>query len=135
MDGKELGMPDSEKVTINMNVVDLGKVDLLVQEGIYANRTDFIRTAIRSQLEKHNFEIQQTVTRKSFVIGALLYNHVDLEKRRAKNEKLNLKVIGVLTLDKDIPVELAREVIESIDVRGVFNASPALKEALADRTK
>ncbi len=128
-------MPDSEKVTINMNVVDLGKVDLLVQEGVYANRTDFIRTAIRNQLDKHNFEIQQTISRKSFVIGVLLYNHVDLEKHRARKEKLNLRVIGLLTLDKDISVELAREVIESIDVRGVFNASPALKEALADRIR
>ena len=128
-------MPDSEKVTINMNVVDLGKVDLLVQEGVYAHRTDFIRTAIRSQLDKHNFEIQQTVTRRSFVIGVLLYNHVDLEKCRARNERMNLKVIGMLSLDKDIPVDLAREVIECIDVRGVFNASAELKEALADRIK
>lgn len=126
-------MPDSEKVTINMNVVDLGKVDLLVQEGIYSNRTDFIRTAIRNLLDKHTFEIQQTVSRKSFAIGVLVYNHVDLEKYRQKNEKLNLRVIGLLSLDKNIPIDLALDVIESIQVRGVFNASPALKDALADR--
>jgi Arc/MetJ-type ribon-helix-helix transcriptional regulator len=132
---KELAMPDSEKVTINMNVVDLGKVDLLVQEGIYSNRTDFIRTAIRNQLDKHNFEIQQSISRHSFVIGVLAYNHVDLEKYRRKNERLNLKVIGLLSLDKKISIELAQDVIESIEVRGVFNASQALKEALADRIK
>lgn len=126
-------MPESEKVTINMNVVDLGKVDLLVQEGVYSNRTDFIRTAIRNLLDKHNFEIQQTVSRHSFAIGALHYNHVDLEKYRAKNEKMNLKVIGLLSLDKHIPVELALEVIESVQVRGVFHASPEVKDALADR--
>lgn len=128
-------MPDSEKITINMNAVDLGKVDLLVQEGVYANRTDFIRTAIRSQLEKHSFEVQQTITRHSYVIGVLLYNHKDLEERRAKSIKLSISVVGILTLDDDISPELAAEVIESVQVRGVFNASQAVKAALADRMK
>ena len=128
-------MPDSEKITINMNAVDLGKVDLLVQEGVYSNRTDFIRTAIRSQLEKHNFEIQQTVTRHSYVIGVLVYSRTDLEKRKLKGEKLQMTVVGLLNLDNDITPELAREVIESIQVRGVFNASEAVKAALADRMK
>ena len=126
-------MPESEKVTINMNVVDLGKVDLLVQEGVYANRTDFIRTAIRNLLDKHHFEIQQTVSRNSFAIGVLHYNHVDLEKYRKKNEKVNFRVVGILSLDADIPVDLALDVIESVKVRGVFHASPAVKKALADR--
>jgi len=128
-------MPDSEKITINMNAVDLGKVDLLVQEGVYSNRTDFIRTAIRSQLEKHTFEVQQTVTRYSYVVGVLIYNHRDLEERRAKGIKLNISVIGILTLDDDISPELASEVIETIKVRGVFNVSAAVKAALADRMK
>jgi len=128
-------MPDSEKITINMNAVDLGKVDLLVQEGVYANRTDFIRTAIRSQLEKHTFEVQQTVTRHSYVIGVLAYNHKDLEERRAKGIKLTISVVGLLNLDSDISPELAAEVIESVQVRGVFNASEAVKAALADRMK
>ena len=128
-------MPDSEKITINMNAVDLGKVDLLVQEGVYSNRTDFIRTAIRSQLEKHTFEVQQTVTRHSYVVGVLIYNHKDLEERRAKGIKLTISVVGILTLDDDISPELASDVIESIKVRGVFNASPAVKAALGDRMK
>lgn len=128
-------MPDSEKVTINMNVVDLGKVDLLVQEGVYSNRTDFIRTAIRNLLDKHTFEIQQTVSRHSFAIGVLHYNHVDLEKYRAKNEKVNFKVIGLLSLDKRIPVDLALDVIESVRVHGVFHASQELKDALGDRIR
>jgi Arc/MetJ-type ribon-helix-helix transcriptional regulator len=128
-------MPESEKVTINMNVVDLGKVDLLVQEGVYSNRTDFIRTAIRNLLDKHTFEIQQTVSRNSFAIGVLLYNHVDLEKYRAKNEMMRLKVIGLLSLDKDIPVDLALDVIQSVQVHGVFHASQEVKDALADRIR
>jgi len=132
---REIKMPDSEKITINMNPVDLGKIDLLVQEGVYSNRTDFIRTAIRSQLEKHTFEVQQTVTRHSYVIGVLAYDRKDLEARRAQGVKLTITVVGMLNLDNDIPPELAAEVIETVQVRGVFNASEAVKAALADRMK
>ncbi len=130
---KEVLMPDSEKITINMNAVDLGKVDLLVQEGVYANRTDFIRTAIRSQLEKHTLEVQQTVHRHAFVIGVLAYNRQTLEKRRAAGTRMSIMVVGVLNLADDITPELAAEVIETVKVRGVFNASPEVKAALADR--
>lgn len=128
-------MSDTEKITINMSAVDLGKVDLLVSEGLYSNRTDFIRTGIRSQLEKHTFEIQQSVTRHSSVIGVLSYSKADLEKRKQKGKKLSLSVIGVLHLHEDIPADLALEVIEEIKVRGMFNASEAVKIALADRMK
>lgn len=128
-------MADTEKITINMSAVDLGKVDLLVQEGLYSNRTDFIRTAIRSQLEKHNFEIQQSVTRNSYVIGVLVFDRTDLEKRKQKGEKVKWTVVGLLHLANDITPELALDVIESIQVRGIFQASDAVKAALADRMK
>jgi Arc/MetJ-type ribon-helix-helix transcriptional regulator len=128
-------MSESEKITINMSAVDLGKVDLLVNEGLYSNRTDFIRTAIRSQLEKHTFEIQQTVNRQSFVIGVVSYSQSDLEKRKQKGKKLSLSVIGLLHLHDDISSELAREVIEEVKVRGMFKASEEVKAALADRIK
>ena len=128
-------MSDTEKITINMSAVDLGKVDLLVNEGLYSNRTDFIRTAIRSQLEKHTFEIQQSVTRHSSVIGVMSFTRADLEKRKQKGKKLSLSVIGVLNLHENIPAELAVEVIEEIKVRGMFNASDAVKAALAERMK
>jgi len=128
-------MPDSEKITINMNAVDLGKVDLLVQEGVYSNRSDFIRTAIRNLLDKHSLEIQQAVTRNSYGIGVLILNHADLERHRAKGEKLNIRFIGMLTLTKEIPVDLAAEVIESVQVRGMFRASEEVKAALADRMR
>jgi len=128
-------MPDTEKITINMSAVDLGKVDLLVNEGLYSNRTDFIRTAIRSQLEKHTFEIQQSVTRHSFVIGVVTFNRADLEKRKLKGKKLTLSVIGLLHLQEDIPAELALDVIEEVKVRGVISASPEVKAALANRMK
>ena len=126
-------MPDTEKITINLPAVDLGKIDLLVQEGLYSNRTDFIRTAIRSQLEKHSFEIQQSVMRNSFAIGVLSYNRADFEKRKEKNEKLKLSIVGMLHLQDDISPELAKEVVEYIRLRGIFLASEAVKKAIADR--
>ncbi len=128
-------MPDTEKITINMSAVDLGKVDLLVQEGLYSNRTDFIRTAIRNLLDKHTLEIQQSVLRHSYDIGALVYDKTDFEKHRIKGEKIKLTVVGVLHLGGDISPELARQVVESIEVRGIFHASEAVKAALADRMK
>ena len=128
-------MPDTEKITINLSAVDLGKIDLLVQEGLHSNRTDFTRTAIRNLLDKHNLEIQQSVARHSYLIGALAYDKSDFEKRRSKGEKIKLTVVGVLHLASDISPELARQVVESIQVRGIFHASEAVKAALADRMK
>jgi Arc/MetJ-type ribon-helix-helix transcriptional regulator len=128
-------MPDTEKITINMSAVDLGKVDLLVQEGLYSNRTDFIRTAIRSQLEKHTLEIQQSVTRNSYIVGVVSYSRTDLEKWKAQGKKIKLTSLGLLHLHEDITPGLAAEVIESIQVRGIFIASDAVKAALADRMK
>ena len=128
-------MPETEKITINMSAVDLGKVDLLVQEGLYSNRTDFIRTGIRNLLDKHSLEIQQSVTRHAYVIGVLIYDKADFEKRKLKGEKFKINVVGFLHLTNDITAELALEVVESIQVRGIFQASDPVKAALADRMK
>ncbi len=128
-------MPDTEKITINLSAVDLGKVDLLVQEGLYSNRTDFIRTAIRNQVDKHHVEIQQTVARYSYVIGVLSYDRADLEKKKGKGEKLKIAVLGLLHLHDDVTVEVVDSVIESVQVRGVFIASDAVKAALAGKMK
>lgn len=126
-------MTDAEKMTINVSVVDLGKIDLLVQEGLYSNRSDFIRTALRGQLEKHAFEVQQSVVRNAYAFGVLAYDRKDLEKLQEKNEQLDIHIIGLLNLSKDIPATLAAAVIRSLKVRGVFNASDEVKKALADR--
>jgi Arc/MetJ-type ribon-helix-helix transcriptional regulator len=123
-------MPETEKITINMAAVDLGKIDLLVQEGLYSNRTDFIRTAIRSQLDKHSLEIQQSVTRHSYVVGVLSYDRSDLERYKEKNEHLRIAVVGLLHFQNDITPELAAEVVEDIQVRGVFLASDVVKAAI-----
>jgi Arc/MetJ-type ribon-helix-helix transcriptional regulator len=127
-------MPEAEKITINMNVVDLGKVDLLVSEGFYSNRTDFIRTAIRNQLDRHEDEVKLTVKRRSVAIGVMHYNRAELERMRADGGRLAVSVAGLFSLANDVTPELAREVIVSVRVMGVFRASPAVKEALADRT-
>ena len=126
-------MSETEKITINMSVVDLGKIDLLVQEGFYQNRTDFIRTAIRVQLDKHEPEVKDSVVRHSYGVGIFVFDRKSLEKALAKGEKRSYHVIGTLILEKDISPELADQVIESIKVRGVFRASDAVKEILADR--
>ena len=126
-------MSETEKITINMGAVDLGKIDLLVQEGNYTNRTDFIRTAIRNQIDKHNTEIQQSVTRNSVVIGVLSYSRSDLERFIGKGEKVKLNILGMLHLHHDITPELALQAIESLQVRGIFQASDEVRAALADR--
>ena len=128
-------MADTEKITINMNAVELGKIDLLVEQGHYSNRTDFIRSAVRSQLEKHSTEVQQTVVRASYAVGAFSYDRTDLERYKARNEKVKISVVGVCSLASDIPPTLAVEVVESIKVYGIFQASAELKDALAKAGK
>lgn len=126
-------MSDTEKITINIGSVDLGKIDLLVQEGLYSNRADFIRTAIRGQLDKHEDIVKQSTVRRSMVVGVLIYSASDLEKLRAKSERLKIRVIGALVLHDDITPELAREVIENITVFGQIRARQDVKDALANR--
>jgi Arc/MetJ-type ribon-helix-helix transcriptional regulator len=126
-------MADTEKITINLSVVDLGQVDLLVEQGLYSSRSDLIRTAIRNQLAAHGDIVQQTVVRKSLALGVLLYDHRDLEKSLAKGEMLDIHIVGMVILAKDITPELARQTIRSLQVYGVLQASPEVKDALADR--
>lgn len=126
---------DSEKITINLGYVDLGQVDLLVQEGFYSNRTDFIRTAIRNQLGSHGDVLKQTVARRSMVLGLQRYTRGDLERMRAAGEQVHIQVLGLATIDDDVPPSLAAQTIASISVLGALRASPAVKAALADRIR
>jgi Arc/MetJ-type ribon-helix-helix transcriptional regulator len=124
---------ESEKITINMSVVDLGKIDLLVEEGFYSNRTDLIRTGIRNQLDKHSDEVKQTVTRKTMAVGVVGYGRKSLEARREAGEKVSVWVVGSLTIAADVSAELALDTIETIKVYGVLKASDKVKNALKDR--
>jgi Arc/MetJ-type ribon-helix-helix transcriptional regulator len=126
---------EAEKITINLGVVDLGQVDLLVREGFYNNRTDFIRTAIRNQLATHAEVLKQTVARRTLVLGLQHYSRGDLEAAVAKGEKIDINVLGLANIAHDVSAELARAAINSIVVLGALHASAAVKAALADRTR
>jgi Arc/MetJ-type ribon-helix-helix transcriptional regulator len=123
----------SEKITINLGLVDLGQIDLLVREGFYANRTDFIRTAIRNQLMTSGDAITQTVTRRTLVLGTEHYSRAALEELRATGRRIDIRVLGLATIAEDVPPDLARATIASVEVLGAFRASPAVKAALAGR--
>lgn len=124
---------ESEKMTINLGVVDLGQVDLLVQEGFYANRSDLVRTAVRNQLAVHADALKQTVARRTLSLGLLHYGRAELERLQAAGEQLQIQVVGLARIADDVSPELARATIASVSVLGAFQASPAVREALADR--
>ena len=128
-------MSETEKITINLGLVDLGQIDLLVREGFYQNRTDFIRTAIRNQISEHAETVKQTVPRNTLVLGLQNYTRRDLEAVRAAGETLQIRVLGLATIADDVNPELALETIDSIEVLGAFRASPAVKAALAGRIR
>ncbi|WP_024518659.1 CopG family transcriptional regulator [Bradyrhizobium sp. Tv2a-2] len=127
--------PESEKITINLGFVDLGHIDLMVQEGFYSNRTDFIRTAIRNQLERHSEVVRQSTARKSLDLGLRNYSREDLEAARRAGEMLHINVLGLATIAQDVTPALARATIASVSVLGALHASPAVKAALADRMR
>jgi Arc/MetJ-type ribon-helix-helix transcriptional regulator len=128
-------VPETEKITINLGYVDLGQIDLLVREGFYSNRTDFIRTAIRNQLDRQNDAVRQSVARHQLDLGLRNYTRADLETLRAAGESLHIQVLGLAVIAPDVPPDLARETIASIHVLGALSASPAVKAALADRIR
>jgi Arc/MetJ-type ribon-helix-helix transcriptional regulator len=129
----KLKTAESEKITINLGPIDLGQIDLLVQEGFYSNRTDLIRTAIRNQLNQHAEVVKQTVARKSLVLGMQHYSRADLEAIQAAGQRLQIQVLGLASIASDVSVELALATIESIFVLGSLHASAVLKTALAPR--
>ena len=124
---------DSEKITINLGYVDLGHIDLMVQDGFYSNRTDFIRTAIRTQLERHGDAVKRSVSRKGLDLGLRQYTREELESARAAGELLHIQVLGLVTIAQDVSPELARAAIASVHVLGALHASPSVKAALSDR--
>lgn len=125
--------PPDEKLTLNVGCVDLGQIDLLVQEGFYANRTDLIRTAIRNQIATHADVVRQVVTRKSIVLGIQQFTAADLEQVRASGQQLQIRVLGLAVIAPDVTPELALATIESLVVLGALQASPAVKAALVGR--
>ena len=131
----DLRRADSEKITINLGFVDLGHIDLMVQDGFYSNRTDFIRTAIRNQLERHAEVVRQSVARRSLDLGLRHYGRGELEAAQGRGEALHINVLGLASIAPDVSPELARAAIASVKVLGALHASAAVKAALADRTQ
>jgi len=135
MDRSRPKLPETEKITINLGLVDLGQIDLLVQQGFYSNRTDLIRTALRNQLATHADVVKQTVARKSLSLGLLRYSRADLEAVRATGQRLRIQALGLVVVDDDVTPALAVATIDSVAVLGAFHASPAVKAALSDRVQ
>jgi Arc/MetJ-type ribon-helix-helix transcriptional regulator len=125
---------DSEKITINLGYVDLGQIDLMVKDGFYSNRTDFIRTAIRNQLDRHADVVRQSVGRKALELGLRHYSRAELEAARTSGELLHINVLGLASIAHDVTAELARASIASVTVLGALQASAEVKATLVDRT-
>lgn len=125
--------PDTEKITINLGFVDLGRIDLLVSEGFYGHRSDFIRTAIRNQLTRHDDAVRDGVARRTLILGLQRFGADELRAVVAANERLRIRVLGLAVIADDVSPELALAAIESIDVLGALHASPAVRDALAAR--
>ncbi len=124
---------ETEKMTVNVGVVDLGHVDLLVQEGFYSNRSDLMRTALRNQLALHADTVKQTLARRTLTVGLQHYSRADLEQVVAAGQRLQVQVVGLARIADDVSPDLARAAIESVTILGAFQASPAVRRALADR--
>ena len=124
---------ESEKLTINLGVVDLGQIDLLIDEGFYSNRSDLIRTAIRNQLAIHASVVSQAVSRRTLLLGLQSVTRADLELARAEGREIHLRVVGLARIADDVTADLARATIQSVVVLGALHASPAVRRALADR--
>ena len=126
---------ETEKVAVNMGVVDLGQVDLLVQEGFYSNRSDLVRTAVRNQLAQHADALKQTVARRELTLGLRHFNRADLERAVAGGERVRIEVVGLARIANDVTPALAKAAIESVSVLGAFQASAAVRRALFDRIR
>lgn len=132
---RSINSPESEKITINLGYVDLGHIDLLVDEGFYSNRSDFIRTAIRNRLDWHTDAVKESVARRRLDLGLRRYDRAELEAVRATGASIRIQVLGLAVIASDVPVDLARATIASIQVLGALQASPEIKAALSDRIR
>jgi Arc/MetJ-type ribon-helix-helix transcriptional regulator len=126
---------DSEKITINLGFIDLGQIDLLVQEGFYSTRTDFIRAAIRAQLDRHSEPVRQSVARHQLELGLRRFSRADLESVKSAGETLAIQVLGLCSIADDVSPELALHTISSIHVLGSLHVSPAVRSALSERIR
>jgi Arc/MetJ-type ribon-helix-helix transcriptional regulator len=128
-------MPDTEKISFNMSVVDLGQVDLLVDQGFYSSRTDFLIASVRRQIESHSLAVRQAVEQKVLTVGMTILNRRELESRIAANKPIDIRVVGVLKIDDDVTPELARAAIKSVSVFGKIRARPDVMSVIFSKQK
>lgn len=122
---------DTEKITVNLGAVDLGQIDLLVEQGFYSNRTDFIRTAIRNQVSVHSVEIKRITAEKLYAaMGVVMLGKKELEVMRAEGKKYDIKLVGMLVIAADVTPELAADTIGSVKVYGIVKASDEVKKVI-----
>ena len=133
VDKERLRSADSEKITLNLGHVDLGRMDLLVREGFYSNRTDVMRTAIRALLDRHDDAVRKSVARSDLDLGIRHFGRAELEAARDAGSPLRIRVLGLATIAADVGPDLARAAIASVEVLGTLQADPAVKAALRDR--
>ena len=124
---------ETEKMTINLGVVDLGQIDLLVQEGFYSNRSDLVRTAVRNQIAIHSDTLKQTVARRALTLGLQHWSRTELERLKTAGEQVHIQVVGLARIADDVTPALARATVASVSVLGAFHAPAAVRRALADR--
>ncbi len=127
-------LPDSEKITLNLGHVDLGRIDLLVRDGFYSNRTDLMRAAIRALLDRHDDAVRRTVARDALELGLRHYTRAELEAARAAGAPIRIRVLGLASIADDVTPDLAAAAIASVEVLGTLQASADVKAALRDRT-
>lgn len=125
---------DTEKVCVNLAAVELGKIDVLVSQGLFTSRTDLIRAGIRKVLEE-NGEAVQRVALGAAGLGIMAITRKQLEQARKAGEKLDMKVIGILVIDPDVTPELADTTIHEIRIFGTLRGPKAVLARIGDRVK
>ena len=123
---------ETEKVCINLPAAELGKIDVLVAEGLFASRTDLIRSGIRSILDVHDDAVRR-VARTEARIGYQLLMRSELEAARNSRQKLTLFVVGVLRIQGSVTPDLADATIDRIRIFGTVRGPAEVLTRLEDR--
>lgn len=126
----------SEKVSVNINEEALSKIDLLVEDGFYSNRSDFINRAVDTLLDRENRTVdklleihsKEKINSRQWFVGVQTMGSQYLEKVKEQGVRLRIKGCGVLYFEKDAAQELVFETVEYISPRIRVIAEEAVRE-------
>ena len=127
----------SEKVSVNINTSTLSSIDLLVDNGYYSNRSDFINQALREGLQKHQNTIDRIIEKKTeqsgespnhWFIGVYGLEKQDVEQAKNRGVEMEIKGYGVLVIDEDIDEEVLFATVRTIKVKGKIVCKKSIKE-------